>query len=59
MRTFRFMATLLIILIRINKHFFLKILFIYSSDRDRDSQLVREYKQGEWERKKQAHSRGA
>ena len=28
-------------------------------DRDRDSQREREHKQGEWERKKQAHSRGA
>ena len=31
--------------------------FIYLSDRD--SQREREHKQAEWERKKQAHSRGA
>ena len=37
--------------------FFLKILFIYLTERD--SQWEREHKQGEWERKKQAHSRGA
>ena len=30
--------------------------FIYLFDRDRDSQREREHKQGEWERKKQAHS---
>ena len=28
----------------------------YLFDRDRDSQGEREHKQGEWERKKQAHS---
>ena len=33
--------------------------FIYLFDRDRDSQREREHKQGEWERKKQAHSGGA
>ena len=33
--------------------------FIYLFDRDRDSQREREHKQEEWERKKQAHSRGA
>uniref|UniRef100_A0A452VCJ9 Uncharacterized protein n=1 Tax=Ursus maritimus TaxID=29073 RepID=A0A452VCJ9_URSMA len=32
--------------------------FIYLFDRDRDSQREREHKQGEWERKKQAHSGG-
>ena len=38
--------------------FFLRF-FIYLFDRDRDSQREREHKQGEWERKKQAHSGGA
>ena len=39
--------------------FFFKILFIYLFDRERNSQGEREHKQGEWEMKKQAHSRGA
>ena len=30
--------------------------FIYLFDRDRDSQRERKHKQGEWERKKLAHS---
>ena len=38
--------------------YFLKILFIYLTE-IRDSQREREHKQGEWERKKQAHSGGA
>ena len=33
--------------------------FIYLFDRKRDSQREGEHKQGEWERKKQAPSRGA
>ena len=40
-------------------HFFIFKDFIYLFDRDRDSQQEREHKQGEWERKKQAHSGGA
>ena len=32
--------------------------FIYSFDGERDSQREREHKQGEWERKKQAPSKG-
>ena len=42
----------------VEEFFFFKD-FIYSFDRDRDSQREREHKQGEWERKKQAPSRGA
>ena len=41
------------------KIFFFFFFFFYLFDRDRDSQREREHKQGEWERKKQAHSRGA
>ena len=33
--------------------------FIYLFDRERHTQLEREHKQGEWEKEKQAHSRGA
>ena len=37
--------------------FFFKDFYLF--DRDRDSQWEREHKQGEWKRKKQAHSGGA
>ena len=45
------------VLLSICLFFFLKIFYLF--DRDRDSQQEREHKQGEWERKKQAHSRRA
>ena len=43
----------------VESFFFLFKDFIYLFDRERNSQREGEHKQGEWERKKQIHIRGA